>query len=140
MSKEIRAFIKSGAIYKSVKRVRELMKCELYFNELSQTPHIYTTPLCTGKVAGTVLGYASSGFLCAHGFDRGWGSVFYVHGNCSIFLLKSCIGNNYSASGIPFLHATTELPNHMSTSLTIYHQMPVPCYNYRLAKCLLVNG
>ena len=43
MSKEIGAYIKSGAIYKSVKRVRELMKCELCFNELSQTPHIYTT-------------------------------------------------------------------------------------------------
>ena len=43
MSKEIRAFIKSGAIYKSVKRVRELMKCELCFNELCQNRHIYTT-------------------------------------------------------------------------------------------------
>ena len=43
MSKEVGAFIKSGAIYKSVKRVRELMKCELCFNELCQNRHLYTT-------------------------------------------------------------------------------------------------
>ena len=38
MSKEIRAYIKSGAIYKSVKRVRELMKCEFCFNECVPDP------------------------------------------------------------------------------------------------------
>ena len=43
MSKEIGAFIKSGAIYKSVKRVRELMKCEFCFNDLSQNRPLYTT-------------------------------------------------------------------------------------------------
>ena len=43
MSKEVGAYIKSGAIFKSVKRVRELMKCELCFNELSQNRHLYTT-------------------------------------------------------------------------------------------------
>ena len=31
-------------------------------------------------------------------------------------------------SGIPSLHSTTELPNHMSLSLMIYHQIPVPDY------------
>ena len=43
MSKEVGAYIKSGAIFKSVKRVRELMKCELCFNELSQNRHLHTT-------------------------------------------------------------------------------------------------
>ena len=43
MSKEVGAFIKGGAIFRSVKRVRELMKCELCFNELSQNPHLYST-------------------------------------------------------------------------------------------------
>ena len=43
MSKEIGAYIKSGAIYKSVKRVRELMKCELCFNELSPNRPLSTT-------------------------------------------------------------------------------------------------
>ncbi|XP_053390383.1 uncharacterized transporter slc-17.2-like isoform X2 [Mercenaria mercenaria] len=33
-----------------------------------------------GSVFGIVLGYSSAGFLCAHGFDNGWASVFYVHG------------------------------------------------------------
>ena len=32
------------------------------------------------------------------------------------------------ASGIPFLHSTTELLNHMSICLTIYHQIPVHGY------------
>ena len=30
--------------------------------------------------------------------------------------------------GIPFLHFTTELFNHMSICLTVYRQVPVPCY------------
>ena len=41
MSKEVY----DGAIYKSVKRVRELMKCELCFNEWAQNPHLYTTEM-----------------------------------------------------------------------------------------------
>ena len=37
------AFLQDGAIFRSVKRVRELMKCELCFNKLSQHRHLYTT-------------------------------------------------------------------------------------------------
>ena len=36
------------------------------------------------------------------------------------------------ASGIPFLHSTTELSNHMSICLTIYHQIPVHGYIHML--------
>ena len=33
-----------GAIFKSVKRVSELMKCEVCFKGVSQSPPILTTP------------------------------------------------------------------------------------------------
>ena len=40
------------------------------------------------------------------------------------------------ASGILSLHSTTELPNQISISLMIYHQMPVPDYiAIHFAKC-----
>ena len=51
-----------------------------------------------------------------------------------------------SASRIPSLNSTTELPNHMSICLMIYHQIPVPGYIYFIAKmslnlsaCLLIS-
>lgn len=34
----------------------------------------------TGDSIGTVVATSGSGFLCEHGFDNGWGSVFYVYG------------------------------------------------------------
>ena len=33
-----------------------------------------------GQTVGSVLGITTSGLLCAHGFDNGWGSIFYLHG------------------------------------------------------------
>ncbi|KAL4223030.1 hypothetical protein ACF0H5_016508 [Mactra antiquata] len=33
-----------------------------------------------GQNAGLLLGFSTSGVLCAHGFDNGWGSIFYIHG------------------------------------------------------------
>ncbi|XP_046559210.1 sialin-like [Haliotis rubra] len=33
-----------------------------------------------GSHAGTIVAFALSGYLCANGFDNGWGSIFYVFG------------------------------------------------------------
>ncbi|XP_046559252.1 LOW QUALITY PROTEIN: sialin-like [Haliotis rubra] len=33
-----------------------------------------------GPAMGTIAGFALSGYLCAYGFDNGWGSIFYVFG------------------------------------------------------------
>ena len=38
------------------------------------------------------------------------------------------LGFKPRVSGIPFLHFTAELPNHMLVGLRIYHQIPVPDY------------
>ena len=46
--------------------------------------------------------------------------------------ISGSTGFELRASGILFLHPTTELPNHMSVSLMIYHQIPVPSYIYPL--------
>ena len=35
----------------------------------------------SGTTLGNVVTFLSSGFLCAYGFDNGWGSIFYVTGN-----------------------------------------------------------
>ncbi|XP_052800678.1 uncharacterized transporter slc-17.2-like isoform X3 [Mya arenaria] len=40
----------------------------------------FISTLWIGQTIGTVAGYASSGFLCLHGFDNGWASIFYIHG------------------------------------------------------------
>ncbi|KAL4224018.1 hypothetical protein ACF0H5_017475 [Mactra antiquata] len=41
-----------------------------------------------GQMAGAVAGISSAGVLCAHGFDNGWASVFYVHGmTCVMFVV-----------------------------------------------------
>lgn len=34
----------------------------------------------TGAMIGNVIAMPVSGLLCQHGFDEGWGSVFYVTG------------------------------------------------------------
>ena len=31
-------------------------------------------------MVGNILTFTLSGYLCAYGFDNGWGSVFYVTG------------------------------------------------------------
>ncbi|XP_046326763.2 sialin-like [Haliotis rufescens] len=33
-----------------------------------------------GPHVGTIVAFALSGYLCANGFDNGWGSIFYVFG------------------------------------------------------------
>ncbi|KAJ8321740.1 hypothetical protein KUTeg_000211 [Tegillarca granosa] len=34
----------------------------------------------SGIEMGILVTYAISGFLCEHGFDGGWPSIFYIHG------------------------------------------------------------
>ncbi|KAK3598317.1 hypothetical protein CHS0354_029226 [Potamilus streckersoni] len=34
-----------------------------------------------GSMVGIMATLSSSGLLCAYGFDNGWGSIFYIHGN-----------------------------------------------------------
>ena len=49
----------------------------------------YVTDLFSKSIAGTTLGnvvtFLSSGYLCAYGFDNGWGSIFYVTGRLEIY-------------------------------------------------------
>ncbi|KAK7093243.1 sialin-like [Littorina saxatilis] len=41
----------------------------------------------TGLMVGNIVTFICSGYLCAHGFDHGWGSVFYVSGGaCFVWL------------------------------------------------------
>jgi len=35
-----------------------------------------------GGMMGNVLALPLCGFLCEYGFDGGWGSIFYVIGEC----------------------------------------------------------
>ena len=43
-------------------------------------------------------------------------------------MISGSTGVQPRASGTPFLHSTTELPNHMSISLMIYLQIPISDY------------
>ncbi|XP_029650321.1 uncharacterized transporter slc-17.2-like [Octopus sinensis] len=42
-----------------------------------------------GQILGNVVGLSISGYLCAYGFDNGWGSIFYVFGGST--LLFCCV-------------------------------------------------
>ena len=45
-----------GAIFKSVKRVSELMKCEFCFKGMSQSPPLYTTLVDPGAGSNLIPG------------------------------------------------------------------------------------
>ncbi|XP_052832308.1 sialin-like [Octopus bimaculoides] len=37
-----------------------------------------------GQMLGSILGLLISGYLCAYGFDNGWGSIFYIFGGATL--------------------------------------------------------
>ncbi|CAG2215272.1 SLC17A5 [Mytilus edulis] len=43
-----------------------------------------TSFACLGVAFGIVVSFITSGFLCKHGFDNGWGSIFYLTGTCTV--------------------------------------------------------
>ncbi|KAL4226610.1 hypothetical protein ACF0H5_014593 [Mactra antiquata] len=40
-----------------------------------------------GTTVGLLFGFSTSGVLCTHGFDNGWGSIFYVHGTFGVLFV-----------------------------------------------------
>ena len=54
-------------------------------------PPLERSKLCavtyTGTLIGNVVTMPLSGLLCEHGFDDGWGSVFYVIGEFVIVII-----------------------------------------------------
>lgn len=46
-----------------------------------------TTLPNVGKMVGVVAAFTTSGLLCAHGFDNGWGSIFYISGGLTLIWL-----------------------------------------------------
>lgn len=38
-------------------------------------------PSVSGVLTGAVLTFTTSGLLCVYGFDNGWPTIFYIHGN-----------------------------------------------------------
>ncbi|KAJ8307792.1 hypothetical protein KUTeg_014657 [Tegillarca granosa] len=46
-----------------------------------------TTLPNVGKMVGVMAAFTTSGLLCAHGFDNGWGSIFYISGGLTLIWL-----------------------------------------------------
>lgn len=44
-----------------------------------------TSFACLGVAFGIVISFITSGYLCKHGFDNGWGSIFYLTGGFTVF-------------------------------------------------------
>ncbi|WAR04025.1 S17A5-like protein [Mya arenaria] len=55
-------------------------------------PNERTRFICTlwiGQTIGSVAGNAISGFLCVHGFDNGWASIFYLYGAFGVLFVTA---------------------------------------------------
>ncbi|XP_052800676.1 sialin-like isoform X1 [Mya arenaria] len=93
----------------------------------------FISTLWIGQTIGTVAGYASSGFLCLHGFDNGWASIFYIHGAFGVlfvagwsFLVFDRPENHPRISQIEYVLIRSNLKRTTERAVSDTNKMSIP--------------